>query len=230
MDKRFLIILGALVVIFGAIIAFSGGSKKDSGGTNNSGAQPTNHIEGQGQKGVKLVEYGDFECPICGIYYQPLKQLQTQFDKDITFQFRNLPLISIHKNAFAAARAAEAAAEQGKYWQMHDALYDNQDPSGQSGWVASNDALNQYFVDFAKQIGLNETKFKSDYASSKVNDAVNADLAAFGETHQQQATPTFFLDGKYLSNSEFSDAKTGQPSLTKMADVINKEIAAKNKK
>jgi protein-disulfide isomerase len=224
-DRRFLAILGLFVVIFAAFVIF-GGSKNNSNNSSGSG-KTTNHVIGQGTTGVKLQEYGDFECPICGIYYQPLKQLQAQFDKEIFFQFSNLPLVSIHKNAFAAARAAEAADKQGKYWQMHDMLYDNQDPSGASGWVASNDALNQYFVGFAKQLGLDVNKFKSDFASTAVNDAVNADLAAFHKTGQDQATPTFFLDGKYVSNSEFSDPKTGQPSLDKMVARINQEIAAK---
>jgi len=225
-DKRFLVILGVLVVIFGVIVATSGGSKNNSGG-NSSGGQTTNHVIGQGQTGVKLQEYGDYECPICGAYYQPLKQLQTQFDKEIHFQFSNLPLTSIHKNAFSAARAAEAAGMQNKYWQMHDMLYENQDPTGASGWVASNNVLDDYFVGFAKQLGLDINKFKTDYGSTKVNDSINADLNAFSKTGQDTATPTFFLDGKYLSNDNFTDPQTGRPSVDRMAAVINQEIAKK---
>lgn len=227
MDKRFLGIIGILVVAFILIIAFSGGNNGSGG--KNGGGQATNHVEGQGSTGVKLVEYGDYECPICGSYYQPLKQLQSQFDKQIYFQFRNLPLVSIHKNAFSAARAAEAAGMQNKFWQMHDLLYDNQDPTGQSGWVASNDALNQYFVGYAKQLGLDTNKFKTDFASKAVNDAINADSNAFSKTGQEMATPTFFLDGKYIANTNFSDPQTGRPDVARMSNVINREIAAKTK-
>ncbi|HXY18261.1 MAG TPA: thioredoxin domain-containing protein [Candidatus Nitrosopolaris sp.] len=228
MDKRFLSILGAIIIIFVGIFVFSQHSNNNSSSSSNSSQQPTSHIEGQGQAGVTLVEYGDYECPICGLYYPVVKQVETQFSSQIYFQFRNLPLTSIHKNAFAGARAAEAAGLQGKYWQMHDALYDNQDPNGTSGWVASDNPLS-FFTTFAQQIGLNVNQFKTDYNSDKVNNAINADLAAFAKTGQEQATPTFFLDGKYISNLDLSDSATGQPSVQKFAQVINAEIAAKKK-
>jgi protein-disulfide isomerase len=228
MDKRFLTILAGLVIIFGGIFAVSqhSSNKSSVGSSSSSNAQPTSHIEGQGSKGVTLVEYGDYECPICGIYYPAVKQVEAQFNSQIYFQFRNLPLTSIHKNAFAAARAAEAAGLQSKFWQMHDELYSNQDPNGQSGWVASNDPLT-YFTSFAQQIGLNINQFKTDYASDKVNNAINADLNAFAKTNQEQATPTFFLDGKVLSNTNLADSNG--PSVSKFVQVINAEIASKNK-
>lgn len=225
MDKRFLSIMGSLVVIFVIIFAVTQHSNDKGSATNTTNAQPTNHVEGQGQKHVTLVEYGDYECPVCGEYYQPLKQVYAQFSSQIYFQFRNLPLTTIHKNAFSGARAAEAAGMQNKYWQMHDELYNNQDPTGQNGWVASNNPLT-YFVTFAKQLGLNVNKFQSDYASSKVNNSINADLAAFGKTKLPEATPTFFLDGTYVDNASLAD-NTG-PSVSKFAQIINAEIAKKN--
>jgi protein-disulfide isomerase len=222
MDRRFLTILGVIVVIIIGAFVISSKSSDSSGGTSSS-AQPTNHVEGKGQKGVKLVEYGDYECPICEIYFQPMKQVEAQFDNDITFQFRNLPLVSIHPNAFAAARAAEAASLQGKFWEMHDMLYQNQ-----SDWVQSQ-SVQTIFTGYAKTLGLNVSKFNSDYASSKVNDAINADLNAFAKTGQDMATPTFYLDGKYLPNAELADAQTGQPSIDKISQVLNNAIAAKAK-
>jgi protein-disulfide isomerase len=154
--------------------------------------------------------------------------VEAQFNSQIYVQFRNLPLTSLHKNAFAAARAAEAAGLQGKYWQMHDKIYENQDPTGQSGWVASDNPLS-FFTAYAQAIGLNMTQFKSDYASDKVNSTINADLAAFAKTGQQQATPTYFLDGKYISNAELANPTTGEPSVSLFAKVINAEITAKSK-
>ncbi len=222
MDRRFLAILAAIVLIFIGGVALSKNSKNTNSSSNSSG-QATNHVQGQGTKGVTLVEYGDYECPICGAYYQPLKQVYTQFSNDIYFQFRNLPLTSIHPNAFAAARAAEAAGLQNKYWEMHDMLYQNQ-----NDW-ASSSTPQTTFESYAKALGLDATKFKADYASSKVNDAINADLNAFSKTGQQMATPTFFLDGKYIKNTDLSDPQTGQPSPEKFAQVINAEIAAKQK-
>ncbi len=226
MDRRFLGILAAIIIIFVAIFAVSQHSNDGSNGGSGN-AKPTSHIEGQGKAGVTLVEYGDYECPVCYSYYQPLKQVYDQFSSQIYFQFRNLPLTQIHPNAFAGARAAEAAGLQGKYWQMHDLLYQNQDPTGASGWVASNNPLNDYFVKFASQLGLNINKFKDDYSSGQVNDAINADLDAFAKTGQAQATPTFFLDGEYVDNSRLVD--NNGVSVSKFAAIINTEIAQKAK-
>jgi protein-disulfide isomerase len=224
MDKRFLGILALLVIVFGGIFVISQNSNSGSSGNKSSSSgQATNHVEGQNTKGVTFVEYGDYQCPICGAYYQPIKQALTPDTlKNIRFQFRNLPLTSIHQNAFAAARAAEAAGLQGKYFEMHDTLYENQ-----NAWSESNSPVN-VFNSFAKNLGLNVTQFKADYLSSKVNDAINADLAAFAKTKQQQATPTFFLDGKYVANSEFSDPSTGAPSAEKISKIINDAIAKKS--
>lgn len=226
MDRRFLGILAAIIVIFIVIFAVTQNSSSNSSinGGSSSKTQATNHVEGQGSSGVKLVEYGDYECPICEAYYQPLKVAVTPLLPQIYFQFRNLPLTQIHQNAFAAARAAEAAGMQNKYWQMHDLLYQNQ-----NSWVSLGDPQTT-FDQYARQLGLNVTKFNADYASSQANSAINADLAAFAKTGKEQATPTFFLDGKYLDNSKLSDPQTGQPSATKIAQTIQNEINSKTSK
>jgi len=192
-SKQFWAIIVIVVLVLIGVFAFTGSNKSN---TNNK-VQATNHVEGKGQTGVTLVEYGDYECPFCGEYEPTVKQVEQQYDSLIHFQFRNFPLTSIHPNAFAGARAAEAAALQNKFWQMHDALYGNQDPNGKSGWVASSDPLNDYFVNFAKQIGLNVDQFKTDFGSDKVNAIVNADLSAANKLGLT-GTPTFFLDGKQV--------------------------------
>jgi protein-disulfide isomerase len=223
MDRRFLTILAILVIIFGGIfVASQNSSSKSSGGKSSSNGQPTNHVEGQNAKNVTFVEYGDYQCPICGAYYQPVKDALTpDILQNIHFQFRNLPLSSIHQNAYAGARAAEAAGLQNKYWEMHDKLYENQ-----QAWSSSNDPIT-IFTGYAKDIGLSTSQFKTDYLSDKVNNAINADLAEFKKTGKEQATPTFFLNGKYVANSEFSDPSTGAPSAEKLKQIINNEIAKK---
>jgi protein-disulfide isomerase len=220
MDKRFLSILAIIIIIFVGIFAVSQHSGSGSSGSNSSGSQATNHVMGQNAKNITFIEYGDYQCPICGAYYQPVKDAMTpDILQNIKFQFRNLPLTSIHQHAFAAARAAEAAGMQGKYWEMHDKIYENQ-----NSWTQSSSPVN-FFNTYAKELGLNVEKFKSDYLSGKVNDSINADLAAFKATKQEQATPTFFLNGKYIANSEFSDPATGAPSAGKITKVINDAIA-----
>jgi protein-disulfide isomerase len=222
MDKRFLGILAAIIIIFIGIFTISQHSSNKSSNGGSSGAKPTNNVQGQNKAGVTFMEYGDFECPICEAYYLPLKQAVAPYLAQIHFQFRNLPLTAIHPNAFAGARAAEAAALQGKFWPMHDKLYDNQ-----NAWVSSSSPID-IFTQYAQQIGLNVNQFKSDYASTKVNDTINADLAAFSKTGQQQATPTFFMNGKYLSNDNLIDA-SGTPSVDKIQAAIKSAIDAQTK-
>lgn len=192
MSKQFLAILAAVIIVLIGVFALTG--NKSSNDSKSASGTPTNHVQGEGKSGVTLVEYGDYECPYCGEYYPIVKQVQAEFNDQITFQFRNFPLTSIHQNAFAAARAAEAAGLQDKFWQMHDALYQNQNQWAQ----ASNPT--QYFNQYAQQIGLNDTQFKKDYPSTKVNDLINADMAA-GNKLGINATPTFLLDGKQINVS-----------------------------
>lgn len=223
MDKRFLGILAVLAILFVGIFAIS---QRSTGSTNtggNTSAQPSNHVQGQNQKGVVLLEYGDYECPICEAYYIPLKTVVAKNSADILFQFRNLPLTAIHQNAFAGARAAEAASLQGKFWQMHDKLYDNQNQ-----WATSSDPQT-FFNQYAQQIGLNSTQFKQDYASTKVNDTINADLNAFNKTGAEKATPSIFLNGKSVSLNDLVDPQTGQPSADRIDAVVKAEIDKQSK-
>lgn len=197
MSKGFWIIIAAIVVIFGGILLF----KDDGSNIETNGAAATNHVIGQNSKGVVLLEYGDFECTFCGQYYPLVKQVLAKYENDIAFQFRNLPLQQNHKNAFVAARAAEAAGLQDKYWEMHDVLFQNQ-----SAWASASNAQ-PIFEQYATQLGLDLERFKADFASSQVNDMINADIAEFRKTGQKMKTPTFFLNGTVIepkSVEEFS--------------------------
>ncbi|MBX4188798.1 thioredoxin domain-containing protein [Candidatus Saccharibacteria bacterium] len=223
MDKRFLAILGTIVIIFIGIFVISQNSS-DSSGNNKSGTSSsvTKHVQGQNQKGITFQEYGDYQCPICEAYYQPVKTATAPLLNDIHFQFSNLPLSpNPHPNAFAAARAAEAAALQNKFWEMHDKLYETQNE-----WSGLSNPQPK-FEQYAKDLGLNVTQFSTDYASSKVNDVIIADLNAFQKTGQEKATPTFFLNGVYVPNSNFSDPQTGAPSADKITSYLNAQIAQK---
>lgn len=212
MTKQFWAIIAIIVVIFGGILALHGNKNGGSGGT------PTNHVEGSTSTGVTLVEYGDYECPYCGEYFTTVKAVAATYNSEIQFQFRNLPLTQIHPNAFAGARAAEAAGLQGKFWQMHDLLYGNQ-----TSWAESSGNVEPTLVTYAQSLGLNATQFKSDFSSQKVDDLINADIAAFNKTGQEEATPTFFLDGKKINPANTAASfetlinaeilkKTGKPS------------------
>jgi protein-disulfide isomerase len=219
MDKRFLAIIGVIIVIFIGVVIVNNNSSNNAGSTNT---QPTNHVEGNLNSKVTLVEYGDYECPVCESYFTTVQQVEQQFNAQIKFQFRNLPLSSIHPNAIAGARAAEAADLQGKFWQMHDILYDAEN---WEEWSTSSNP-DPYFWTYAQELGLNITKFKTDFAGTEVNNRIQADLAAFAKTGQQEATPTFFLNGKYVPNSELIDPSTEAPSVAAFSSVINAELKA----
>jgi protein-disulfide isomerase len=199
MSKQFWAVIVVVFLVFVAIFAF--GQKSTNTPTNSNGAA-SQHIEGLGQAHVSLVEYGDYQCPYCGEYYPIVKQIEAEYNNQITFQFRNFPLTSLHPNAFAGARAAEAAALQGKFWQMHDLLYEQngeyyESNETLSNWIGASNPQT-FFDEYAQQLGLNLAKFNQDYASNEVNGTINADLAA-GNKLGIDATPTFFLDGKQIS-------------------------------
>lgn len=174
-------------------------------------AEPTNHTTGTGS--IVLIEYGDFECPACGAYHPILQQLKAVYSEQVTFQFRHFPLEAIHKNARAASRAAEAAAAQGKFWEMHDFLFENQ-----NSWKDTNDPIS-IFEGYARNIGVPDiAKFTEDYRSSTINALINADLDA-GRAIGATSTPTFVLEGKKL------DENPATPSA--FADMLDEAIKAK---
>lgn len=221
MSKQFLAILAAIVVGLGIIFWVSGSKSDQSNNSKSSSAKVTSHIQGEGKKNVTLLEYGDYQCPVCGSFNPVVKQVVAQYSKDIYFQFRNLPLVQIHQNAFAGARAAEAAGMQNKYFEMHDLLYENQQT-----WSSSSNPV-PIFQSFAQQLKLDMAKFNTDYASATVNDTIQADIAEFGKTKQQQATPAFFIDGNFVENKKLIDENG--PSLSKFSALIQQAIDAKNK-
>ena len=219
-SKQFWAVVVIVVLALVGVFVLTGNNNGGSGGN----ATLTNHLEGQGQSGVTLIEYGDYQCPACGAYYPTLKQVEQQYASAIHFQFRNFPLTSLHPNAFAGARAAEAAALQGKFWQMHDKLYDENDlyyaaqeqHQTYNTWINASDPLS-YFSQYAQSLGLNVTQFKNDFASDKVNATVNADL---GEANKLglSATPSFILDGKQVQITN---------TAADFQKVLNAEIKAK---
>lgn len=200
MKSRFSLILIAAVVIFGGLLIFN---KKDAkspdGSSSNASGQLTNHVRGDGKKGVTLTEYGDFECPACSAYYPIVEQVVEKHKSDITFQFRNFPLRQIHKNAMSAHRSAAAADRQGKFWEMYNLLYQNHDT-----WSQQTDAT-ATFRGYAQSLGLDMTKYDTDFKSEAVNAEINADIAE-GQKLGVNSTPTFFIDGKKIDNPRDLDA------------------------
>ena len=140
---------------------------------------------------VEVEEYGDYQCPPCGILYPELKKIEDEYGNQVHFVFHYFPLSKIHKNAMAAARAAEAARLQNKFWEMHDRLYRNQ-----SSWAEAADPR-PIFTTYAEQLGLNSSQFQSDMESNRVEQAILADMER-GQSLGINGTPTLLIDGRQL--------------------------------
>lgn len=209
MDKRFIGILVLIVGVFGLMV-FSGNKKNDS---NKIDVTPTNNVIGGGNKKVTLTEYGDFQCPVCYRYHEAITQVREKYKDDIVFQFRNFPIVSAHKNAMAAHKAAFAAGVQGKFWEMFELIY-----SRNPLWSESSDPVT-IFNGYAKELGLDEAKFKTDYSSQSTNDTILADVAE-GQKQGVSGTPTFFINGKKIDNPN--------NTLEDFSVVLDKAIAEAN--
>lgn len=195
MSKRFLIIMAALFVLFIGVVVFTKNQKSSDKTTqsDNSSAE-SQHVIGAGNKKVTIIEYADFQCPACKSYYPVVKQVKEKYGDDIKFQFRNFPLVQIHQNAMVAHRAAEAAGRQGKFWEMHDILYERQ-----TVWGSSTNAT-AIMEDYAAELALNNDQYKTDFASEATNKTIAADVKA-GQSIGVNSTPTFLINGKKIEKA-----------------------------
>lgn len=141
---------------------------------------------------VTLVEYSDFECGACAAYYPIVQALLEEFGAKVQFVYRHFPLRQIHASAEYAARASEAAGKQGKFWEMHDLLFEKQ-----SEWSAVYSGTT-IFEEYASVLGLDVARFANDMTSKEVGDKVERDYAS-GLKSGVNSTPTFFLNGKKIA-------------------------------
>ena len=155
---------------------------------NQPGAVPP-HAIGPPDAPVTLEEFGDFECPPCGMLHPVLKTMEQEFGSRLRLIFREFPLTTTHPHALAAARAAEAAGIQGKFWEMHDLLYENQ-----KTWHGAFD-VRPIFEGYATRIGLNLEKFRNDNTSKIVEDRIFQD-GNRAHALDVKGTPTVFLNGR----------------------------------
>lgn len=153
---------------------------------------------------VTIVEFSDFQCPACKQMSKVMDDIVNNYPNDVRLVYRNFPL-SYHQYATKAAQAAEAAGLQGKYWEMHDLLFDNQ-----------NKLSDNIFIDLANQLGLDINKFNQDFTSTEINDKIKADLDQGQNTLQIGGTPTF-----YINNVEY----TGQYSVLGFKNKIDSILA-----
>ncbi|MBI2018117.1 DsbA family protein [Candidatus Daviesbacteria bacterium] len=169
-------------------------------------------IKGKREARVSLIEYSDLQCPACKVYYPLVKRIVEEFDDSITFAYRHFPLRSIHFNSQLASQALEAAGKQGKFWQMHDLLFDLQEE-----WAKVQDPRS-LFEKYAQNLGLDLAQFKKDLESNQVRDEVEKDYQSAVKAGVN-ATPTFFINGQKIQNPK---------NLEEFKSIIQKGIEKSN--
>lgn len=207
--KRFWIILAIIIVGFFGFVLLS----KDKGtnsGNNSVSAQGSNNVYGKVNSPVTLTEFVDFQCEACYAYYPHVKELKEKYKDRVKFQIRNFPITSHHQYAMQAARSAEAAARQGKFFEMHDKLFE-----GQPTWSVSRNPQS-VFEQYAEEIGLDMAKFKADRDSADVAAVINKDLKDVQELGGN-GTPTFALNGKKIDNPG--------PSVEALSKILDEALA-----
>jgi protein-disulfide isomerase len=155
------------------------------------------HIQGPVTAPVNLVEYGDYECPYCAQAYLITKEIQERLGDKLCFVFRNFPLTKIRPRAYETALAAEAAAAQGKFWDMYDYLFKH-------GQAVTNDSLRRS----AASLGLNLTRFDSEFQDRMYSSHIDEDIQS-GNSSGVKSTPTFFINGELYNGPWDLDSLLG---------------------
>jgi protein-disulfide isomerase len=167
--------------------------------TDAPGAEPP-HVRGPANAPVTLEEFGDFQCPPCGAFYPILKAAEADYGSRLRVVFREMPLAQLHQHALAAANAAEAAGLQGKFFEMHDLLYENQ-----ASWEKAFD-VRPIFEGWATKLGLDLERFKRDQASEAVDARITRDgirAHALG----MSGTPSVFINNQEIPFEQFRTAE-----------------------
>lgn len=208
-ENRFAIIFSVVIVAFlGSMIWLSLSKNIDLSNVDTSkeiaasekSGNIAEHIYSKNDSKVVLVEYGDYQCPGCKTASTRIASIAKEYKDSVQVIFRNYPITTIHPNALAAATVAEAAGLQGKFWEMHDLLYDKQDEWSSA---TSTERLD-YFTEYAQELGLDISKLKSDMESKEVKAKINFDQAV-GAKDNVTGTPSFFLNGKELESDIWGD-------------------------
>ncbi|PCI30076.1 hypothetical protein COB55_00775 [Candidatus Wolfebacteria bacterium] len=204
--KRFGMWTGVILVVgfivWGMISIVSYNNTDNGGGlsTSVSEVSESDNVKGNRDSNLVLIEYSDFQCPACRSFFPLVQQVAEEFGDEIAIVYRHFPLAQIHANATLAAEIAEAAGEQGMFWEMHDELF-NQQPTWGSMTAAD---VREEFARYAVGLGLDMDQFNSDLDDNDVTGIVR-DNYRDGLKAGVASTPTFFLNGQKMSG--FSTAE-----------------------
>ncbi len=193
-----IVLFSILATVVGFMKLFAGGVSLTSQ-TVNITVDASDWQKGNKESKVVLVEYSDFQCPACAFYQEDLKKILSEFGDKINFVYRHYPLVQIHKSAYLAAQLAEAAGIQGKFWEMHDQLFETQ-----NSWSKENNPKDTFMV-IADKLGLDKKKVEEDINLTAVKNKIDNDIKS-GDEYGINATPTFFLNGNKLKDiNSFED-------------------------
>lgn len=185
------------VVIIGSIFGIIKLASMSSSGKTSltaSAIDNNENVKGDKEAKITLIEYSDFQCPACGSYYPIIKKINDDLSAQVRFAYRHFPLPQ-HKNAKLAATVAESAGKQGKFWEMHDLIFQNQ-----SDWSEEKNAV-VIFAKYAGDLGLNLEQFKNDLESTEIKDKIENDYKS-GVSAGVNSTPSFFLNGKKMEQNQ----------------------------
>lgn len=208
MKATITVVAAALVALL--VTAMVAGTNSTSGTNSNLVRSDSHRLSTAADGKVTVVEFLDFECEYCGAAYPGVERLRAEYSGKITYVVRYFPIAS-HRNANNAARAAEAAARQGKFEPMYKKLFDNQ-----KQWGEKEDSQAALFESFADELGLNITKFRADVVSNAVAARVKVD-SDDGQAAGVQGTPSFFINGKKLE---------GEPNYDTLKAAVRRALAA----
>lgn len=189
------IVIGVIVVLLiGGSVWYSGTSSE----RYDEGVEVVSHVKGNPDAEVVLIKYSDFQCPACAAFVPVVNEVLADYGDSVRFEYRHFPLMQIHPFAEQAARAAEAAGQQGKFYEYHDALFANQ-----AAWSSSVNPA-QFFVRFAEELDLDMQEFTRHQRSPLLREKVRSEFEearAAGFT----GTPTFTLNGERMNISTYQD-------------------------
>ena len=211
----FVIIVVVLIAALGVTVMLVSSSRQQNSNTVDEalsgppGAVPP-HVRGNAKAKVTVEEFGDFQCPSCGVFYPELKKIEEEFGERIRVVFREYPLQPPHAHAVLAAQAAEAAGLQNHFWEMHDKLYETQ-----SAWSDAKD-VKAMFIDYAKQLGLDVDRFTQDLDGNEVSKRITQD-GIRGHGLGVTGTPTIFINGNLIKFEQYNQAG--------LRDLINKALS-----
>lgn len=212
MSKEAKVLTAILVAVVGGMVglfmlANQGADTPTAVGDKTKITRDSSHKTGSGA--ITMVEFGDYQCPACSVAHPNVKQLLKDYEGKITFYFRNFPLSNIHPNAMMSASAAEAAGAQGKFWEMHNKLYE-----AQKDWSEEANPTDK-FAGYAKDLGLDVEKFKKALADKQFQPVIDQDLAD-GTALNVQGTPTFYFNGtQYTGKPDYASLRDHVESLLK---------------